>query len=396
MSDRPFIAARVEQVINRDVETVLRAAGWREAVVAYPGYGSSGSVRVMARVVLLPPKAGGAVIRDFEKLMRRRGWRNFMACPVVHAPVRLTVGGRTMLVYTDRGGYVDVQVTDHGLEPGWRDVTVQARTSEPTQVPVQIVADDVKFGIISDVDDTIISTWLPRLLLAAYNSFVLTEQARQAVPGMAELYRRLLEEHPGAPIFYVSTGSWDTEPFLERFVERNGFPRGAFLLSDWGPTNTGWFRSGQDHKRRALRELARDFPKIKWVLVGDDGQHDPALYFEFAGHLPKRVRAIALRQLTPAEQLLAHGSMDPLDDEDPEIPGFSTGVRGPDGHALAAGLEKALSKRKKNKLDDEDDAPASSPGPYTTPAGEPAAQLSADGSQPQPEPLHRAPVDERD
>ena len=47
----------------------------------------------------------------------------------------------------------------------------------------------------------------------------------------------------------------------------------AEILTDWGPTNTGWFRSGQQHKRSSLRRLARDFPHIQWLLIGDDGQH---------------------------------------------------------------------------------------------------------------------------
>lgn len=355
MSERPFIAARVEESLNRKTEAVLRMFGWREAVVAYPGYGTSDHIRVMARVVLSPPKAEGQIMRDLEHMLDRRGWRNFVAAAVVHAPVRITVGERTMLMHTDRGGYIDVRITDHGLEPGWQEVTVEARTSKPTPVPVQVVGDDVKFGIVSDIDDTVISTWLPRPMIAAWNSFVITEDARQAVPGMAAMYTRLVAEHPGAPVIYVSTGAWDTEPFLERFLARNGFPRGPFLLTDWGPTNTGWFRSGQDHKRRSLRELARDFPTIKWVLVGDDGQHDPSLYFEFAGHLPKRVRAVAIRQLNPVEQLLAHGTIDPLDDEDPEIPGFTREVRGPDGDALYAGVKAVLAKRKKKKLDGDDE-----------------------------------------
>jgi len=28
----------------------------------------------------------------------------------------------------------------------------------------------------------------------------------------------------------------------------DGFPEGPLLLTDWGPTNTGWFRSGREHK----------------------------------------------------------------------------------------------------------------------------------------------------
>ena len=65
------------------------------------------------------------------------------------------------------------------------------------------------------------------------------------------------------------------------------------LLTDFGPTQTRWFRSGPEHKRRALAELARDFPNIKWLMFGDDGQHDPAVYREFAELRPAHVRAIA-------------------------------------------------------------------------------------------------------
>ena len=37
-----------------------------------------------------------------------------------------------------------------------------------------------RFGVISDLDDTVISTSLPRLFIAAWNSFFRTEAARQA------------------------------------------------------------------------------------------------------------------------------------------------------------------------------------------------------------------------
>ena len=104
--------------------------------------------------------------------------------------------------------------------------------------------------------------------IAAWNSFVRDEANRQSIPGMARLYRRFLDAHPGAPLVYLSTGAWNTFEFLQRFLRRHAYPKGPLLLTDWGPTNAGWFRSGADHKRLALRELARDFPDIKWVLIG--------------------------------------------------------------------------------------------------------------------------------
>ena len=106
----------------------------------------------------------------------------------------------------------------------------------------------------------------------------------------ADVPRRCWTSDPGAPIFYLSTGAWNTAPTLTRFLARHGYPAGPLLLTDWGPTNTGWFRSGQEHKRAALHRLAREFPQIRWILVGDDGQHDPKIYGDFARDRPERSR----------------------------------------------------------------------------------------------------------
>ena len=91
-------------------------------------------------------------------------------------------------------------------------------------------------------------------------------------------------------------------PTLSRFLGRNLFPRGPLLLTDWGPTPDRWFRSGLDHKRTNLRRLAEEFPQLRWLLIGDDGQHDEELYGEFADDHPDHVSAVAIRQLTPARR----------------------------------------------------------------------------------------------
>ena len=99
---------------------------------------------------------------------------------------------------------------------------------------------------------------------------------------------------------------------MRSFLERSGYPAGGFLMTDFGPSNTGWFRSGPEHKRRELRRLARMFPHIRWLLVGDDGQHDPEIYAEFAREFPQCVAGIAIRSLSEIEQFMAHGSFEAM------------------------------------------------------------------------------------
>lgn len=344
MRSRPFVGLRIESAFNRRLAGHFRRQGWVETINAYTGYGNSEQLRLLARVVLAPAPPQSDLMRVADGFLTRRGWRNFASVALSRTTVEVRVADSVIEVQTDLGGYIDVRVKNPGLEPGWHDVQMRTRDSRPTQAPVQVISPQTTFGIISDIDDTVISTWLPRPLIAAWNSFMLTEQARQSVPGMARLYQRLLREHPGAPIIYVSTGAWNTFSFLNRFLRRHGYPKGAMLLTDWGPTNTGWFRSGPEHKRRAMRELSRDFPNIRWLLVGDDGQHDPSLYREMAELQPSSVRAIAIRQLTMAQQVLAHGTTAVLGDPD-KVAVDAAGaveVRAADGDDMAPRLLEAL------------------------------------------------------
>lgn len=339
---KPHAAAVLEDRWNAVKAAVLRRRRYHPQAIAFPGYGSVGRARVLARVVLTRRAAYGN--RPGTTADDRRGWRAFLTTPVMGAQVLITLGDARVAARTDRSGLLDMTVADHGLAPGWHQALLELPGGAVTEAPVLVVADDARFGIVSDIDDTVIKTMLPRPLIAAWNTFVRHQGARSAIPGMARLYRGLLAAHPGAPVVYVSTGAWNTVPTLTAFLEANRYPSGPLLMTDWGPTNTGWFRSGQDHKRACLRRLTTELPGIAWVLVGDDGQHDPTIYSEFADQAPTRVRAIAIRRLTATEQMLSHFTPLPNDDPDPrsreQIP--VPVCRASDGYGLARLLRVAL------------------------------------------------------
>ncbi|MCM3501741.1 DUF2183 domain-containing protein [Microbacterium sp. P26] len=310
--------ARLERRFHRWRERRARARGLRPGVTGFPGYGTEEWVRVLGRVLIAPP-ARRTSSGDVESL---RGWRSFAAVPVGFAHVTVTIDGVEHNVPADRGGVIDAKLPAK-LKPGWQSITMSVEGSEPTETRVFIVGSDVRFGVVSDIDDTVMVTLLPRPLLAAWNSFVVDEHARQPVPGMAVLLERLTREHPGTPIIYLSTGAWNVAPTLTRFMRRHLFPAGSFLLTDWGPTHDRWFRSGRDHKEQNLRRLASEFPQVKWLLVGDDGQHDDAIYTGFAIEHPDNVAAVAIRKLLPAEAVLAGGRTVVDDHSAAEVPWVS-------------------------------------------------------------------------
>ncbi len=350
---RPHAAAQIEDAFHRRTSKCLLARGWKPRAVAHTGYGTPAFLRVLGRVLLSRHALDQDRVRADAALTRTtlgpepmvRGWRAFITAQAMNVGVTITVNGIDHRARTDRSGYIDHTITDHDLPPGWHEVAITPDGGKPVQARVMVVDPSVRFGLVSDIDDTVISTLLPRPMIAAWNTFVMHEQARHIVPGMAPMYRRLLEAHPGAPIFYLSTGAWNTAPTLTRFLAEHAYPAGPLLLTDWGPTNTGWFRSGQDHKRENLHRLAREFPFIRWVLIGDDGQHDPKIYGDFARDRPDVVRCIAIRELSAAEQVLSHGI--PVSNEElffPRVHREVPVVRNPDGYGLLPRVKNVLAQ----------------------------------------------------
>ena len=350
---RLHVAARLEDRLDSALAHVLRRRGWTVRVVGYAGYGSGGKVRVLARTLLASPgvrqqdlpDSGGDAQTGERPADAVRGWRSFLTAPVAGAPVEVTVGGATHQLTTDRGGYVD-ELVDADLEPGWHDLTLTSLDGARTTTRVVVVGPEPTVGIVSDIDDTVMVTRLPRPLVAAWNVFFRHENAREAVPGMSRLYRELRAARPDSPVVYLSTGAWNAAPAIGRFLRRHDYPAGPMLMTDWGPTNTGLFRSGQRHKVAQLRRLFAELPQVRWILVGDDGQHDPQIYAGAVARYPDHVEAVLIRQLTAGEHVLSHGlpgatpeQEDAADDAD-EAPGIEV-LLGADGEELLGRVREA-------------------------------------------------------
>lgn len=335
------IVRKGENASNRAAMKWSTGRGWIPEVTGFSGYGTDRRVRVLARVLMTNPDKpetipSGATAQSPVSLGKQaqRGWRQFFTIQIPGHPVRVSIGDTVVETRTDSNGYLDLLIEDHGLDTGWHDVTVQAEDAQPATARVLIVSPSARLGLVSDIDDTVMVTWLPRALLAAWNSWIRHTNTRQPVPGMAEFYAELLKNDPDAPVFYLSTGAWNTFETLRGFLTRHNLPDGPMLLTDWGPTPTGLFRSGPEHKKVQLRNLFIDFPDITWILVGDDGQHDPLIYGDAVFEHPDRIAGVAIRQLSPGEHVLSHGTATARETIDPEGRMGVPVILGADGHEL--------------------------------------------------------------
>lgn len=178
---RPHAAAIIEDGWNRQVAGAMRRRGWGTRVLTFTGYGSTDRVRVLGRVVMTrrpyAPAAADARATWLELRTadgERRGWRSFFAAPAGEEPVTVRIADREFRTRSDRSGLIDLTITGHGLEPGWHDVQIVTPRAADTTAAVFVLAPGETFGIVSDIDDTIISTTMPRPMIAAYNTFFAT------------------------------------------------------------------------------------------------------------------------------------------------------------------------------------------------------------------------------
>lgn len=299
--DMLHTAARIEDRFNGWVQGKAIQHSYHRTVIAYDSYGGTNWVRVLGRIVLTP---NGQPAADLEASIR--GWKSFVNVALPNESAWVRINDEEHMVTADRGGIIDIVIPGQ-FEPGETEIELWTDGSLVDSATVTIIGEDTSFGIISDIDDTVMVTSLPRPFLAAWNTFVLSEHARSPVAGMAVLYDRITYMRRNTPMIYLSTGAWNSALTIKRFLSRNLYPTGPLLLTDWGPTTTRVFRSGKEHKRNTLERLSREFPWMKWLLVGDDGQNDEVVYGELVENHPENVAAVAIRQLTVGEAVWAGG-----------------------------------------------------------------------------------------
>jgi phosphatidate phosphatase APP1 len=279
----------------------LRRAGSRTPahfrIEPYIGHGGPAGVVVRGRV-LDNPLAGEAVEDESVRAAVRRTVRHFLTDELPGVPLRVTVGDASVDAVTDEEGYflVRVPASPSSLSSPWTTGVValagdyRGVTSAQGQVEVRVPADAARFGVVSDIDDTILQTGVQRVLRMVAQTFAGSALTRTPFPGAAELYRDLAAGVN--PVFYVSSSPWNLHSFLLAFLRHRDFPIGPVLLRDLLGT-----AAGREQKHDRIREILDLHPDLRFVLIGDSGEHDPQIYADIVREHPDRVLAVYIREV---------------------------------------------------------------------------------------------------
>ena len=265
---------------------------------AYIGHGGPEGVVVRGRVL---DNRLGTEAEEGEGVCAaaRRTLGHFVTTELPGVPLRVTVAGTSVDAFSDDEGYFLVRVpTPPGsLTSPWTTGTVELvgdyrGVSGVDPVPVEIRVPDpgARFGVISDVDDTILETGVQRALRMVVQTFTGSALTRTAFPGAPELYRDLAAEVN--PVFYVSSSPWNLHAFLLAFLRHRDFPLGPVLLRDLLGT-----RAGREQKHERIREILDLHPGLPFVLLGDSGEKDPQIYADIVREHPDRILAVYIREV---------------------------------------------------------------------------------------------------
>ncbi|WP_163339039.1 App1 family protein [Desulfopila sp. IMCC35008] len=291
--------------VKRTIQT-RRGLARPVQVLAFHGYGTLDRLEVHGRIVK-------------NKGIRKAGtndsfWANIVniykrmesdELPGIKVTARYR--GSEYTTISDEEGYFSIalpSVASHDKLQPWHEIALSV--SEPTMEMVQasgrvlVPPAESSFGVISDIDDTIIQTGITNLFDTLGNTLLKNAKTRIPFAGVREFYTALQKGSTDTtfnPIFYISNGPWNLFDFLDEFMKVNEIPPGPILLRDFGLDRDKIIADGH-HKIKKISDILNKYPEIPFVLLGDSGEKDPEIYQQICQLFPNRIKAVYIRDVT--------------------------------------------------------------------------------------------------
>jgi phosphatidate phosphatase APP1 len=279
-------------------------------ILPYLGYGTSQFLYLKARVLeetgVLQAGEADTTWRNLTNMYRR-----FSSDELGGARVQARFQEVILQVIADKEGFLDIQLAPSqplDLSKIWHEIELEliepqhVNQKQPARATGYIIVPPptVEFGVISDIDDTIVQTGATSLLTMARIMF---SNARSRLPfeGVSAFYRALQQGQSNEacnPLFYVSSSPWNLYDLLVDFFTLQKIPLGPLFLQNYGLATDHLFTAGHEkHKLDQIETILSAYPDLSFILIGDSGQKDPEIYREVTRRHPNRIRAIYIRDV---------------------------------------------------------------------------------------------------
>ncbi len=298
--------------LERDFTTFRKLGHFRSKrpleVVSYLSFGTPKELFIRGRVI--EDKSLSLATPDSSR------WRNlsdtykrFVSDKVPNARLRVRYPGGEGEVQADAQGYFRARLgLPQPVSAGWCEVhytllSPQRRGVEAATARGLVLVPErgAQFGVISDIDDTVVQTDVTRWVRVL--GAVLFGNAHTRLPfrGVSAFYRALETGTTGThnPLFYVSSSPWNLYDLLLEFLTLGQIPLGPLSLRDWRggtgelfPSEHGGFKQGE------IRRILDTYPELPFILIGDSGEEDPEIYGEVVRAYPGRILGVYIRNVS--------------------------------------------------------------------------------------------------
>ncbi len=290
-------------------------------IIAFQTYGTFNRVYLRGRAI--EDESINLEQKSVLKLLIN-AWKRFETDEVKHAELSVRLGDdHVFYTKTDERGYflLDETVDDiskYQDDEGWVEfefsfknkiVKRLIQSENKFSAHMLIPCKSAEFGVISDIDDTILHTGIVSMFKwrVLFNTFLKSAGKRLPLEGAAAFYKLLHQgkkEHEANPIFYVSHSPWNLYRYLDYFLKQNNFPNGPIILRKFPSVFKRKPKDEKPEKQKEIINLLESYPDLKFILIGDCGEHDPDIYIEIAQVFPNRILAIYLRSVKHKKKML--------------------------------------------------------------------------------------------
>ena len=309
---------RLQRLAGDIGEEIQRVGAWAllgsdrlHEIDPYRGYGNERRILVQGRALrnrnLAPAAERDSVWRNLLNTYRRVDSEGLS-----RARIRASVAGVEREIEADDEGFFRAWIdlpTPPANQP-WLGVDLKLlsplRADQPdvrAKARVRIPSVSNAFGVISDLDDTVIQSRVTNFLQAARTVMLGNARTRLPFPGVAAFYQALERGGDGAqrnPIFYVSSSPWNIYDVIAEFLELQRIPDGPICLRDWDVELAALSGTRlQRHKEPLIREILDLYPRLPFILIGDSSQRDPEIYKTITHEYRDRILAIYIRNVDP-------------------------------------------------------------------------------------------------
>ena len=282
-------------------------------ILPYRGYGTFEWIYIKGRVL---EKEGIKLLREDAPIWKNaiNMFRRFESDEIPNAELSVSIGSRTQQVSANEEGFFEIvlrpdqAVSSDGL---WRSVELKLLNPPPRKQAevtasgeVLIVSKAAEFGVISDIDDTVVYTAAQDLFKMIRIAYLGNAHSRRPFAGVEAFYQALQQPNEkGNPIFYVSSSPWNMYDLFDKFMNLNNIPNGPILLRDieLSPANLLSF-SHRGHKREQIEPIFQRFADMPFLLIGDSGQKDAEIYAQIVQDYPGRILGVYIRDVSAGDE----------------------------------------------------------------------------------------------